>query len=154
MPPDSSPRDPQQDAGPSTRFKRIFARIHIWLYRRTGGWIGYRLGPAHVLLLATIGQKTGLPRVTPITFFQDGTDFVLVASNYGADRDPIWWRNLQRHPEATVQVRRRAIAVRAHAAQGEERDRLVPLALQLNPTYAQYLRRTQRDIPLVVLTPI
>ncbi len=133
--------------------KRIFARLHIALYRLTRGVVGHRLGPVRVLLLTTIGYTSGQQRTTPISYFADGDAYVLVASNYGAETDPIWLRNLRRHPRTTMQVKARIMTIDAEEAVGAERERLAALAMRLNPTYRRYQKQAQRAIPLVVLRP-
>src|SRR5690348_3056894 len=110
--------------------RRAFARTHIALYRLTGGLIGHRLGRLRALLLTTTGRRSGLPRVTPITYLPDGSTFVLVASNYGSARDPLWWGNLQAHPEATVQVGRKRLRVHATQADATDRARLWPMVVK------------------------
>ena len=138
----------------ATTFKRIFMRAHVFVYRATGGRVGHRLGPATTLLLTTIGRKTGKPRVTPITYFRDGDDYILVASNYGAPTDPLWWRNLQREPHAQIQVKGQQFTVVAAAATGDNQARLAEMAMRANPTYPAYLKKTTRAIPLVILHPL
>jgi deazaflavin-dependent oxidoreductase (nitroreductase family) len=133
---------------------RSFARLHIFIYQASGGRIGYNLGITKALLLTTTGRKTGKLRVTPIAYFSDGARYILIASNYGSEMDPLWWRNLQVHPEAHVQVRNLKLQVRAYAATGDEKIRLQELASQLIPMYAQYRCKTTREIPIVVLQPI
>ncbi len=134
--------------------KRIFARIHIALYRLTRGMVGHRLGPARILLLTTIGFKSGQQRTTPISYFADGEAYILVASNYGAATDPIWLRNLRRHPRTTIQVKARIMTIDAEEAGGTERERLATIAMRLNPTFQRYQQQTARAIPLVVLRPL
>lgn len=143
---------------PPTRWQRLwrrsFAQLHIALYHLSDGHIGHSLGKVRALLLTTVGRKTGQPRVTPITYLADGPDYVLVASNYGAGTDPLWWRNLQQHPEATVELPGKRIHVYASLANDEERARLSPLLNAYNPTFALYQRNTTRMIPVVILRPI
>lgn len=146
-----------QTARPSKfqlNMRRLFAQSHIWIYHASGGHIGHRLGPVTTMLLTTTGRKTGLPRITPITYFRDGDNYVLVASNYGSVSDPIWLLNLRAHSEATVQVGPRTMRVQTHVANAEEKQRLWPMAVHYQKMYADYQRKTPRDIPLVVLQPI
>ncbi len=143
----------QELRGTSINRKRLFANIHTFLYRQTRGMLGHHLGPARILLLNTLGYKTSKQRITPITYFPDGNTFVLVASNYGAETDPIWLRNLRQHPQTHIQVGARVIPVEATEASGSEKKRLASLAVRHNPTYNQYQQRINRDIPLVVLRP-
>lgn len=75
----------------------------------------------------------------------------MVASNGGQEHDPLWWRNLESRPEADVQLGRARFAVRAHRAEGAERERLWPLLVQANSMWGDYAKKTRREIPVVVL---
>ncbi len=104
-----------------------------------------------MLLLTTIGRKSGEPRTTPLSYLRDGDDCVIVASNNGADRHPAWWLNLDAHPKAEITVGHEAWAVDALIAESEEYARLWPLLLDYNPQYAGYQAKTERNIPVVIL---
>ena len=78
--------------------------VHRALYRLTGGRIGAHAGRANMLLLATLGRRSGQRRVTPLLYVEDGERFVVVASNAGDDRNPAWLLNLRKHPAAEIQV--------------------------------------------------
>ncbi len=132
-------------------FWKHTGRLHAWLYRRTGGRIGHKAGHITNLLLTTTGRKSGTPRTVTLTYMPDGERYVLVASNGGSDRHPVWWLNLQNHPRATVQIRNLIVEVEAAEAQGAERDRLWPQLKTYNPFYGQYEQITERRIPVVVL---
>jgi len=84
----------------------------------------------------------------------DGEDFVLVASNGGADRPPAWWLNLNRTPAARIQVGEASLDVIAHTADAGERARLWPRVKVYNPFYAMYEQLTAREIPVVILRPV
>ena len=123
------------------------------LYRVSGGLIGATIG-VPILLLTTIGRKTGRSRSTPLLYVKDGRGWVIVASYGGDDRHPAWWLNLQETPVATIQVKQSLNRVRAREATEEERGRLWSLAVKVYPTYEDYQRRTQRKIPVVILEPV
>ena len=130
------------------------ANAHALLYRVTRGRIGQRfrdLPP--MLLLEHTGARSGISRHTPLAYVRDGESFVVVASKGGYPRHPAWFHNLSAHPDVTVRVGARRIAVRAHVADPSERARLWPRAVEAYPGYAQYAQRTTREIPLVVLEP-
>jgi len=128
--------------------------LHALLYRATGGRIGGSLpGLPQILVLEHKGRKTGKLRQTPLLYARDGDRLVIVASKGGYPHHPAWYMNLQANPEATVYLGGRRIAVRARTASGAERSRLWQLALAVYPTYARYQARTDREIPVVVLTP-
>ncbi len=129
----------------------LFWRIHPKLYRWTGGRIGGSIGPMPVLLLTTTGRKTGLSRTRALTYLPHGEDFVVIASVLGEPRHPAWWLNLEADPDATVEVGRERLAVRARQAEGAERETLWNAVVATMPDYEQYRHRTSRRIPVVVL---
>jgi F420H(2)-dependent quinone reductase len=127
---------------------------HTTAYRLTGGLVGHRfLGAPPSLLLDHVGAKSGTKRTSPLTYLADGDDFVLVASKGGNPHNPAWFHNLRAHPDVTVQVGSKHRAVRARVATPEERARLWPKVVDLYGGYADYQRRTEREIPLVILEP-
>jgi F420H(2)-dependent quinone reductase len=142
------PRKP----GIGITLQRFFMRVHIFFYQRTGGVIGGNLGRP-MLLLITIGRKSGQERITPIFYFPYEGHFVLIASNGGAEQHPQWWFNLQAHSQAKVQIGRNIIAVTAQQAAGEERQHLWSLITSKYPEFITYQKRTTREIPVVILTP-
>ncbi len=132
---------------------RVISVVHRLLYRVSRGLIGAYSG-APVLLLTTIGRKTGRSRSTPLLYFEDGVNWVVVASNAGDDRHPSWWVNLKTTPVATIQVKRRVNRVRARGATEEERARLWHVFVKMYANYEEYQRRTRREIPVVILEPV
>ena len=105
-----------------------------------------------VLLLTTTGRRSGKVRTTPLTFFRDATDLVVVASNGGADRPPDWALNLQQTPRAVVEIGTNKVAVTARLASQHERERLWIVITSTHAGYARYQERTTRLIPVVLLT--
>src|SRR4029079_3503355 len=94
-------------------------RLQLALGRLGGGTPMGRFSVLH-----TIGRRSGRPRQTPLSFTRDGTAYVVIASDGGAPHDPDWYRNLQEHPDAEVEIGGRRTAVRAETVTGDERDRL------------------------------
>jgi deazaflavin-dependent oxidoreductase (nitroreductase family) len=135
---------------------RLVWAAHKALDRLSGGRLSTirptdrRVG---TLFLTTIGRRSGQPRRNAVYFVEDGSSFVVVASNAGADADPAWWRNLQVTPEATVELGRRVIRVRARVAMEAERERLWPELVRRYSTFADYVRARSRPIPVVILAP-
>ena len=129
--------------------------LHTLAYRATGGRIGHTApGMPTILLLDHVGARSGTKRTSPLLYFRDGDDLVLVASKGGFPRHPAWYHNLEANPETTVQVRSERRAVRARTASAEERRRLWPLAVRQYRGYADYQARSKgREIPLVILEP-
>lgn len=132
-------------------FVELFWRVHPMLYRWSGGRLGGALQGMPVLLLTTSGRKSGQPRTTALTYLPRGDDFVVIASVLGEPRHPAWWLNLVANPDASVQVGGARHAVRARAAEAEERDALWRAVVAKNPDYDEYRARTSRRIPVVVL---
>lgn len=131
----------------------VITALHRFVYRASGGRLGQRLGRRDMLLLTSVGRRSGRERTVPLLYVGDGERLVVVASNAGDERAPAWWRNLQVHPEARVQVGTRTRAVRARRASVEEAARLWPLLEASYASYAAYRRRTRREIPVVLLEP-
>lgn len=126
-------------------------RTHKAIYRLSGGrWLGTVAGMP-VLLLTTTGRHSGRPRTAPLTYFEDGDDLVVIASNGGEDAPPGWWLNLCSDARATVTRGRELISVEARAAAADERARLWPWITAVHPGYARYAERTTRPIPVVIL---
>jgi len=135
-------------------FIRIFMVINAFLIRRTNGRIGSKLGTQTILLLETIGRKSGQPRVIPIAYFFHEGEYLIVESNWGKDRHADWYLNLQKNPRATLMVNGQRIPVESHAAQGDEYARLWKFATEQHPPYLRYQAMTSRRIPIVVFQPI
>jgi deazaflavin-dependent oxidoreductase (nitroreductase family) len=138
----------------SRRGLKLVSRLHVVLFRASGGRLGGRfrkIGP--VLLLTTTGRKSGKQRTTPLLYVEDGERYVIVASVGGAPSDPAWYLNLSSNPAATIQVGHERTAVSAKTAAPEERERLWTLAATMYPGYDDYQAKTSREIPVVVLTP-
>lgn len=133
---------------------RVFPQIHAFLYRLTGGRLGSEVRGLQVLLLTTVGRKSSKARTTPLGFFRDGENFVIIGSNAGLDTHPAWYLNLTSHPRVTVQYRDRQMTVLAEVAGPEEHRRLWAALMQVAPGYADYQEQTKREIPLVILRPL
>lgn len=129
-------------------------KLHVAAYRATEGKIGGRMMNSPVLLLLTTGRKSGKERTTPLLYLRDGVNYIMVASNGGTAGDPAWWLNLQRDPEAIVEVGGRTLRVRAEEVKGEEKRRLWTRLVEMYPLYESYQRRTDREIPVISLRPV
>ena len=138
---------------PNPTLVRCVSATHEFWYKLTGGIIGGRFGRAPILLLTTTGRKTGRPRTTPLLYYPDGENLVVIASFGGRDEHPAWWLNLRSNLRAQVQVGRERMAVSAEKASPEEKARLWPLVCQMYPQYHGYQKRTSREIPVVILRP-
>ena len=129
----------------------LFGQQHVKRYQETDGAEGHDWQGTTVLILTTKGRRSGEPRSTPLIYGRDGDNYVVVASKGGADEHPGWYLNLQQDPEVDVQVLGDRFHARARRATEAEKPRLWQAAVERWPAYADYQRRTERDIPLVVL---
>ncbi|WP_232215991.1 nitroreductase/quinone reductase family protein [Promicromonospora sukumoe] len=112
---------------PPRWFVRLAWQVHRGMYRVSGGRLGLRRPRGHrwgMLRVTTTGRRTGCEHSVILAYLDDGADLVALAMNGWADGEPNWWLNLKVHPEATVDLVGESRTVRAHAAQGAERDRL------------------------------
>ena len=127
---------------------------HQWLYEHTDGRVGAKLGGRPMLLLRTVGKRTGTPRTAALLYVRDGEHYAVIASKGGDPKHPGWFHNLTAAPDVEIQVARQRIPVRARVAEGDERARIWALANKVNKDgYNRYQSRTDRAIPVVVLEP-
>lgn len=131
---------------------KVGTRAHNFWYRLLGGRVVGRYGKVTMLLLTTTGRKTGKARTTPLLYLPDGDDLVVIASYGGDDRHPRWYLNLQAEPHVTVQVGSEKQARVARTATPAEKARLWPGLVAVYKQYDDYQKKTDRDIPLVMLT--
>ena len=131
----------------------LIGEEHIRRYRETGGEVGYLWNGAPALLLTTRGRRTGEPRTSALIFGRDGDDYLVVASMGGAPRHPQWYLNISADPHAEVQVRAEHVRVVGRTASVAEKPRRWQIMAGIWPNYDVYQTRTERDIPVVVLSP-
>lgn len=131
----------------------LLGEEHIQRYHETDGEVGYLWNGATALLLTTTGRKSGQPRTQPLIFARDGDDFLVVASMGGAPNHPSWYLNLTANPDAEIQVKGDVIPVTARTASDDEKPRLWKIVNEVWPNYDVYQTRTERPIPVVVLSP-
>jgi deazaflavin-dependent oxidoreductase (nitroreductase family) len=111
------------------------------------------LAGSDLLLLGTVGAKSGETRVSPLGYRRDGARYVVVGSNSGRDWHPAWLRNIEKTPEVTIEVGGEAMRARATVETGAERRRLLDAHIARIPIFAQYEAKTERPLPVVTLTP-
>lgn len=140
---------------------KVMSQVNTAVYRWTGGLLGstWRVGSAFpwgipVLLLTTIGRKSGQPRTLPLIFIEEGDHIIIVASKGGLPSEPLWYKNLVANPECDVQIKRRKFKAKARTASPEEREALWPKLVAHYPDFASYASWTDRIIPVVILEPI
>jgi deazaflavin-dependent oxidoreductase (nitroreductase family) len=130
----------------------LFGDEHVRRYEDTDGAVGYIWNGAPCLVLTTTGRRSGQPRKFALIFGTSGDDVLLVASKGGAPEHPGWYENLVANPRVEVQVLGDRYRGVARTASPEEKARLWPIMTELWPSYDDYQARTDRDIPLVVIS--
>jgi deazaflavin-dependent oxidoreductase (nitroreductase family) len=131
----------------------LLGEDHIRAYQETGGEVGYLWNGVPTLLLTATGRRTGRERTSALIFARDGDDYLVVASKGGWSEDPLWYLNLVANAAATIQVKAETLAVVARTASVTEKPRLWKIVTEVWPNFDVYQSRTDRDIPVVVLTP-
>ena len=117
-------------------------------FRAHGGKVK---GGAPLILLTTIGAKTGQPRIAPLMLVTDGDRIIAVASKGGHPKHPDWYLNLVAHPEVTVEVGSEKFTTTARILTGNEREQAFRRAVEVFPPYGQYQKKTAREIPVIAL---
>jgi deazaflavin-dependent oxidoreductase (nitroreductase family) len=135
--------------------RRIAAPLDAVIMKLTGGRVNSTGGAMPMVVLTSTGARSGLSRKTPLAYFTDGDDVIVIASNYGGQRHPGWYHNLVAHPECELHIGPRGGTFTAHEVEGADRDRLFGLAVEFYPGYAEYAKRTDgvRTIRILRLTP-
>ncbi|MEV8022061.1 nitroreductase family deazaflavin-dependent oxidoreductase [Streptomyces sp. NPDC086554] len=129
----------------------LFGKEHVERYVATDGVEGHDWQGTTVLILTTIGRKSGRQRSTPLIYQPYGDAVLVVASNGGADAPPLWYRNLEANPEVQVQVKGDSYTARARTASPDEKPDMWRTMAATWPAYDDYQRKTDREIPVVVL---
>ncbi|MBM3897498.1 MAG: nitroreductase family deazaflavin-dependent oxidoreductase [Thaumarchaeota archaeon] len=130
---------------------KFFSSIHVAMYKLSGGRLGTRVLGVSILLLTVKGRKTGKQRTTPLMYFRDGDNILLVASKGGHPRHPEWYVNLAANPDVMVQIGPEKLPMRASTASDEEKSRFWPQIVRTYKGYEEYQRKTTRNIPVVIL---
>jgi deazaflavin-dependent oxidoreductase (nitroreductase family) len=129
----------------------LFGKQHIDRYRATEGKEGHKWNDTQTLLLTTTGRQSGEPRTSALIYDLHRGDYVVVASKGGAPEHPGWYLNLESNPEVEVQVWGDKFQAKARTATAEERKQIWPKMTAEWPDYDNYQKKTEREIPLVIL---
>lgn len=136
-----------------TVFIKWMSRANTWIYRRSNGKLGGTFQNGPVALLTTTGRKTGQPRVSPLLYFREGDRVIVVASQSGRDKNPLWYLNLKANPAVSLQIKHEVLKLRARDATAAERDEYWPKLVAMYPAYDDYQSWTDRVIPIVICDP-
>lgn len=135
-------------------FIKLFMDFNTFLLRASRGRIGSKLGTQTILILRTVGRKSGQPRSIPIAYFFHDGKYLIVESNWGKDNHADWYFNLQKQQQASIEIKGETIKVNASFAEGEEYARLWDYVTKKHPPYLEYQKMTERKIPIAVLQPM
>ena len=133
--------------------KVLITRVNLWLLIRSKGRLGNSFLGKPVLLLHTIGHKSGQPRMTPLFYLADGDRIILVASNAGTVKDPAWFGNIKVNPEVSMQIRGRYREMRGHPASEQEFEHYWPRVVEMFPTWGEIQEMSLRKFPIAVFEP-
>jgi deazaflavin-dependent oxidoreductase (nitroreductase family) len=122
-------------------------------FHANGGRVGGNFESMPILLLHHTGAKSGVQRINPLAYHEDGGRYVIFASKGGAPTNPDWYHNLKAHPDTTIEVGTQTLSVRASEVTDGERERLFNAQAERLPQFAEYAEKTPRTIPVIVLTP-
>jgi len=131
-------------------FIKLFTDFNAFLIRVSRGRIGSNLGTQTILLLETVGRKTGQLREIPVAYFFHEGKYLIVASNWGKEKNADWYLNLLKNPLAKLTVNGKTLQATARDTQGNEYARLWDFATKKHPPYLNYQKMTSRHIPVVV----
>jgi deazaflavin-dependent oxidoreductase (nitroreductase family) len=132
-----------------------FAKAHRFAYHHTRGWIGGKLGPFPMVLMYTIGAKTGQMRMVPLQYYPAGPEGIMVlGSNNGQPKAPSWYYNLKAHPDIDILVGREKRHVHADELDPERRAKAWPEMVKLNPVIEKYAARAGRVLPIILLRTV
>ncbi len=132
---------------------KLFMAMNVLAIRISRGRLGSQLGKQTILLLNTIGRRSGRAFVTPIAYFYTDGVYFLVGSNWGKPKQAAWYHNLMAYPCTTIEVKGKKINVEAHPAEGAQYKLLWQYAIEHHPPYLHYKEMTTRHIPIMVLQP-
>ncbi len=135
-------------------FVKLMSNLNTWIYRISGGKIwGTWLYGAPVALVTAIGRKSGKPRTVPLLYLWEGENIVLVASKGGMSHHPLWYGNMVANPNVEIQIGAEKTKMTARDASDEEKAALWPKLVKMYPDYDDYQARTERNIPVLILSP-
>lgn len=137
------------------RFMKVATRVNVWVYQKSGGRLmNTFLGGAPICIVTTTGRKSGIKRDIPLIHIPWENKKILVASQGGMEKHPIWFHNIVAHPEIEILAEGEKRRYRAQRASEDEKRALWPRLLGVYPDFDEYQARTDRDIPVLICYPL
>jgi F420H(2)-dependent quinone reductase len=140
--------------GITWKIENLVTATHNWIFRKSGGRVLGNFDGAPLMILRTRGAKSGQLRESPVIYLADGDRMVVVASIGGNPRNPAWYHNMKVHPEIEVETKGNRRRMRAREASEAEADELWPRLLEMWPAWGDYMKRTDRRFPVMILEPL
>ena len=134
-------------------FIKPFSRLNVLVYKLTGGRLMGSFMGRPVVLITMTGAKSGKPRTIPLMYVPHGEGVIIVGSQGGAPKSPVWVKNLELHPEIEAQYRSRKMKLRARRASDDEKAAVWPTCVEHYPPFEDYQKRTDRNIPVYLCEP-
>jgi F420H(2)-dependent quinone reductase len=128
-----------------------FRNLHVFLYHISSGKIGGSVIGSPVLLLTTIGRKSGQPRTVPLAYVRHNDEYLITASAAGADKNPVWLANIEHNPNVKIEVAGKTLNAKALITTGDERTQLYELFKKQGSNFVEYETKTTRKIPVIRL---
>ena len=146
---------PKAEAGPAMprALLKAFTRLNVWVYRASSGRLMNKLAGDPICLVNMTGAKSGQPRTMPLMYVPYNAGVLLVASQGGAPKHPVWYQNLVKYPDIVVEQGGRKLALTARVLEGEEREAAWLVCVEHFADYAVYQERTNRLIPVFYCEP-
>lgn len=132
---------------------KLFMKVQVLVFRMTHGKGMAFMRGMPILLLNSIGRKTGKHRTTPLMYLRDGDNFVIIASNNGRDKHPSWYYNIKNSDQVELEIPGKRIKASPAVASEAEKEKLWSRLIAMAPFYEGYRKSTNRSIPLIVLRP-
>lgn len=137
-----------------TFLKHVITATNMWILKKSKGRLGNSFLGVPVLLLYSVGFKSGVERETPLFYFRHGEKVLVVGSNGGDVKDPAWVKNVVKNPEIRVNIKGKEINMRAHIASVDEQSLYWPMVIETFKVWQKFQERSQRQFPIVVLEPL
>ncbi len=150
---DTTPPRYMGEKPPPRWFIKAFTRINVWVYRLSGGRLMGSFSGYPICLVTMTGARSGRQRIVPLMYVPHGETIILVASQGGNPKHPVWYYNLVAHPEIVVEQGGRRLQLKARLVDADEKDWLWPICVEHYDPYETYQMRTTRDIPVFICEP-
>lgn len=135
------------------KFMKVYSKVNVFMYQLTGGRILGKLAGRPVMLVTMTGAKTGKERTIPLMYVPYKEGVIVVGSQGGAPKSPVWVKSIQKNPDVTVQYKGKKMQLRARQVDDAEKAEVWPVCVEHYHEYDDYQNRTDRNIPVFICEP-